>query len=242
MKNWVRLIENHSPDYIYVTRCSDGGHGPMGEAINDMVDREQSISYEAFMSCVGIDQMREIFSGYDWGGEDEERHGVTMKGDYTMQDAFYRSTWYGLDCVFCVWSAIEFIFTRNGVTPETEGINRRAYLDQLIEDEYGSTEYFHVTPLANVEAIMSEGLKPMVGDRSKKLNEPEGIFLFKEQDAAEDAVGGWLGNEFGDEVTLALLQIDLPPDIDTKETSAGFEVVVNEVIPPYCIDVIDEDF
>jgi hypothetical protein len=59
-----------------------------------------------------------------------------MKDDYTMtSDAFFRSTWYGIDCVFCVQSGIEYIFTRDGKTPESEGINRTAYLGSLHDED-----------------------------------------------------------------------------------------------------------
>jgi len=125
MRHWINIIkEGLEPRYLYVTKCSDGGHGPYGEAINDMVDNEEDISYDEFIEAVGIDQMKEVFSQYDW----DDDGGMTMKGDYTMKNAFHRSKWFGIPCVFCVWSAIEFVFTENGETPESLGIDRDDYI------------------------------------------------------------------------------------------------------------------
>ena len=208
MRSWMKIVESFQPQYVYVTQCSNGGHGNMGEAITDMVERGQDISYEEFMSCVGVEQMRDVFPSYDWSGKGQ---GLTMKGDYAMKEAFYRSSWYGLDCVFCVWSRIEFIFTKNGQTPESAGINRREYLGQLLNDEYGSQTYWHVTLTSALPDITKNGLVPSVRDRSTKMGESHPrVYLFQERDDAEDAVMGWLGEEHPDEnIKLALLRICL---------------------------------
>lgn len=118
--------------YEYVTCCVNGGHGPGGEAIHDMVERGREISYRTFMKEVGgAEQMARVFPMYNWPSVGHRGHGLAMKDDYTMQNAFYRSTWYGLACVYCVWSGIEYIFTKGGVTPESQGIDRQEYLLNL---------------------------------------------------------------------------------------------------------------
>ncbi len=148
MRNWIDIItEGHGPEYRFVSTCTQGGHGPVGEAIHDMTDKETPISFDEFKKACSEKQLSEVFPQYKWEVEldpydyydddidhddDDNLHGgMTMGGDYTMKNAFFRSQWYGIECVFCVWSAIEYIFTRNGDTPESLGIDREEYLFDL---------------------------------------------------------------------------------------------------------------
>lgn len=70
-------------------------------------------------------------------------------------------------------------------------------------------ELFHVTPLANLNLIATNGLLPQVGERSAKLNEKPGVFLFPTYEDCETALMGWLGDEFDDAVKLVTLKIRL---------------------------------
>lgn len=99
---------------------------------------------------------------------------------------------------------------------------------------------YHITPLVNVSSILKDGLHPMIGDRSSKLNELEpAVYLFPDMDAAENAWMNWLGEELEEENEVALLAVELPPDACTVD-SVGYEVVVLSVIPPSSIKVLAE--
>jgi hypothetical protein len=121
MRELIDLIEGQNSPYLYVTCCVDGGHGGAGEAIHDMVDKSVEITYGTFLKYVGPKQIREVFPSYG--------HGLTLGNDYHVR--FHKSRWYGIPCVFVVHSAIEYIFTQNGNTPESLGIDREEYLLDL---------------------------------------------------------------------------------------------------------------
>jgi hypothetical protein len=72
--------------------------------------------------------------------------------------------------------------------------------------------YYHITPAKNVASIKEKGLVPQVGDRSRKLKEKSGIYLFNSKEDAEDGVDNWLGDEFPEGEPLATLRVDLPKD------------------------------
>jgi hypothetical protein len=101
---------------------------------------------------------------------------------------------------------------------------------------------FHVTPAANVYRILRDGLKPRIGDRSRVMEQEDGIYLFKTQDDAADAVTNWLGDEFEDRERLALLEVTIPPDAKVLPSTADYEIVVSTPIPPEFIKVISKNF
>ncbi len=100
--------------------------------------------------------------------------------------------------------------------------------------------YYHVTPTENVPRIMSEGLTPQRGPRSKQMAD-HGIFLFKTMEDMEDALANWLGDEFEEDEPLTLLGVELPSDAEVAPEAVGFEVNVLSPIPPDFIQIISED-
>lgn len=98
-----------------------------------------------------------------------------------------------------------------------------------LADENG---HFHVTPTKNVDSILKHGLVPSVGDRSKQLGEHPSVFLFKDKNSAHDAVSNWLGDQFEEDEPLSLLKVKLPKHLNSKETSAGYEKQVFDIIHP----------
>ncbi len=118
-ENWNRF------PYSYVTCCVDGGHGEGGIAIHDMDEHSSEISFTKFLAETGKEQLAEVFPTYYWAGIAGSRRGIKMKEDYHVR--YYKSKWYGIDCVYCVHSAVEYIFTRDGDTPESLGIDREEY-------------------------------------------------------------------------------------------------------------------
>ena len=92
--------------------------------------------------------------------------------------------------------------------------------------------YYHITPTVNVPTIMQQGLVPQTGERSAVMEQEDGVYLFKTRDDAGDALTNWLGDEFGEDEELSMLEVSLPPNIKTLPTTADYEVVVAETIPP----------
>jgi hypothetical protein len=104
----------------------------MGEAIRTWSITAKNISYRTFMKCVGgAQQMVRVFPQYNWPSVGHRGYGLSMQDDYTMKEAFYRSKWYGIPCVYCVQSGVEYIFTKDGKEPEDLDINRTEYLMNL---------------------------------------------------------------------------------------------------------------
>ncbi|HDS1721752.1 hypothetical protein NPS53_09585 [Pseudomonas putida] len=99
---------------------------------------------------------------------------------------------------------------------------------------------YHVTPLANLPSIFSNGLVPQIGERSALHGESsENLYLFTSAEACETALMNWLGDEFED-VELAVLEFE-DGDI-AGDTSSGYELVCHTSIPASCIKrVLDEN-
>jgi hypothetical protein len=117
-----------------------------------------------------------------------------------------------------------------------------------VTESLGAEErtFYHVTLSENLGSIMEKGLTPTVGDRSKKLKERSCVFLFPDQASAEDALSGWLGDQFDDDddtITFALLEVTLPPEIEVNKTDGiDWEWYTRETIPPSCIRILSRDF
>lgn len=91
---------------------------------------------------------------------------------------------------------------------------------------------YHVTEMSAVPAIMREGILPSTGPRSARLGEAvPAVYLFGTLEAVEDALMGWLGDEFDGEADLAVLEVDM----DGEPGEGKFEVVVTEAVPPSAI-------
>ncbi len=96
--------------------------------------------------------------------------------------------------------------------------------------------FFHVTRAENLSDIMRGGLVPSIGARSQAAKERHpAVFLFSSSDAMEDALMNWLGEEFGEDVELAILQVDLPISWNKHlhtDPAVGFETLCYERIGP----------
>ena len=112
-------------------------------------------------------------------------------------------------------------------------------LIQLIEN--ATTTYYHITPTRNLRNIMINGLIPKRGVRSRKLCEPEpAIYLFPSLDDVQDAINGWLGNEFSDDARLALLAVSIPANANVQ-SGVEYERTVNVPIAAENIRVLSRD-
>lgn len=98
--------------------------------------------------------------------------------------------------------------------------------------------YYHVTPFGNIDSILREGLLPLTGERSIKIGEIEpAVYLFESFAACEDALMGWLGEEFEDYGKLVVFEINLPRCMEVVTSAADYEVLVKQPIPSNCIHI-----
>jgi len=98
--------------------------------------------------------------------------------------------------------------------------------------ELASTTMYHVTSKRNWQKIKREGLQPKIGPRSSKLKEKPGIFLFTSMDSLEDALMNWLGEEFEDDETLAILKVTVDINKLIIDPSVRYEAISTQPIPP----------
>lgn len=92
--------------------------------------------------------------------------------------------------------------------------------------------FYHVTPRANLPAILREGLKPQCGPRSALCGETApAVFVFCNQTALDDALTNWLGEAFDEDEALVILEIDAE-GLFMQNSSAAYERLVITPIPP----------
>ena len=99
-----------------------------------------------------------------------------------------------------------------------------------------NTEYYHVTLTENVESILKNGLIPQIGERSLDFREKEPlVYLFPTEEDMECAVMQWLGDwyedEYGEDVKLSCLKINLPYDFPIENGEVEYECISKKTIP-----------
>jgi hypothetical protein len=100
-----------------------------------------------------------------------------------------------------------------------------------VGSKYNALAY-HVTPKRNLKKIYNEGLLPKIGVRSKELGEKEpAVYCFPSKSDCETALGSWLGECFGEDCQLAILEVSIP-DGASLGSSVGFEIACFSAIPP----------
>lgn len=96
---------------------------------------------------------------------------------------------------------------------------------------------WHVTPAKNLKSIQDRGLQTKLGKRSRRAKEVDpAIFLFPDGASLEDALMGWMSDEF-DDVQLALIEVSIPKSW-IEESKVGWELVVRKLIPSSAIKVL----
>lgn len=91
---------------------------------------------------------------------------------------------------------------------------------------------FHVTPAHNLPSILTRGLVPAVGPRSRDAEEVrEALYLFATRDDVENALLNWLGDCFEEDEDLVILEL-AHPSIPAQPEDGQFELVLYEALPP----------
>lgn len=98
---------------------------------------------------------------------------------------------------------------------------------------------YHVTPAANLPAILKQGLVPAIGPRSADLGETApGIYTFANLMDLDGA--DWLVDAFENDEALAVLELRVAPDAP-QHPGAGFEVVLAAPVPATAMTVVCHD-
>lgn len=101
--------------------------------------------------------------------------------------------------------------------------------------------FYHVSLKKNLSSIMQHGLIPQIGERSKEMNEEEGVFLFPTIEDMNTALGQWLGDCFEEEEVLMSLEIKLPDDFPIQDSTVEYEKISKVVIPPQYIRYLQDE-
>ena len=98
---------------------------------------------------------------------------------------------------------------------------------------------YHATKEENLRQILSDGLKPGIGEYAKEMGEKKaGIWLFPSYEDAMEMIPVWLEPFYG--TKLALLRIDLPGSFPLEYTGSDYEVVSTVPIPVEYITLCSE--
>jgi hypothetical protein len=117
---------------------------------------------------------------------------------------------------------------------------KKAELEE--EKEELPSKVYHVTPARNVQSIMMNGLMPQVGDRSNKIQgETPAVYCFPDTNSLEDAMMNWLGDEFGEDEDLALLEISTSGLEGDVTPNAEYEIQIFDPVPPQNIKVLSQN-
>lgn len=101
---------------------------------------------------------------------------------------------------------------------------------------------FHVTPTSNLKSIMSKGLLPKVGYRSRIAKESiPSIYFFSTLSDVSNGLNNWFGELFEEEIRLSLLQVDVPDHLACDVDSCGWEKNVLVAIRPENIKILSKD-
>ena len=119
---------------------------------------------------------------------------------------------------------------------------KKANLEEVVEKDELPEKVYHVTPSENLRNILTSGLVPQVGNRSRKIvGEKSATYCFPDKNSMEDAMMNWLGDEFDEDEQLALLEIDTTGLDGNVTDGAEYEVAITSVIPPQNIRIISRD-
>jgi nanoRNase/pAp phosphatase (c-di-AMP/oligoRNAs hydrolase) len=67
----------------------------------------------------------------------------------------------------------------------------------------------------------------------------EAVYLFKGREAAADGLANWLGDELPEDEPVALIVVDLPAGARILDTTADYELIVADHIPPENLTVME---
>lgn len=102
---------------------------------------------------------------------------------------------------------------------------------------------FHVTKEENYVSIKKEGLIPLIGENSKKMNENiPAIYFFKNLESVQDALSGWLSDCFSEEEKLIILEVKIKDESIINNSEAEYELIVNQKISKDLISLKNVDW
>ena len=115
----------------------------MAPYLEDMMDKEKTISYKELAKAVGVQVLSAIFPDYDWS---KKKTHMRLWDDYAV--SYHKSMFNGYPCFYVTHSGIEFVFVPNDYEEKTISSNFKTSF--MITDDgeqapTGSGGCFHVT-------------------------------------------------------------------------------------------------
>lgn len=104
------------------------------------------------------------------------------------------------------------------------------------------THGFHVTSASALASIEAQGLIPQIGPRSRLMDEAQpATYFFASKEDVENALMNWLGEEFDDDETILVLEVNLR-GIEIKREIGQFEFTTHQTIEAdRILNVYDEN-
>lgn len=101
---------------------------------------------------------------------------------------------------------------------------------------------YHVSPAKNIESILENGLIPRIGARTESVNDCCAIYLFTSRTSVDDAMLNWFCDEFEDDETFVLFEIDENIlDMTHSHSDVEWELAYTKIIEPSAITLISTD-
>jgi len=207
-------MENPPRDYSYLTSCVES----TGQLINEMRDDDlrREVTYETMLKhCDLLDWSLE--HGYEL--RTSSGHGLTLKNDWSV--SYYKSFYCGVPCYFLVWSAIEYIWIKNGLEHEVRDCEedvrvseQQRQRDQRIERRWKSLQAMRYVQPGTGDATGWSDLDRT--DQEQGIERPE-FQRFRKN--PKDRLPGGRADKMG--LT--------PADVDPEQLRMGIEVEFEHV-------------
>lgn len=85
-------------------------------------------------------------------------------------------------------------------------------------------QLFHVTLESSLPVILSDGLRPAIGERAQLFGERQpAIYCFDSEKAVEDGLMNWMAEAFEEDETLVILAVDAS-GLTMEKAPEDFEV------------------
>ncbi len=104
-------------------------------------------------------------------------------------------------------------------------------------------EFFHITPVRNLQSIRERGLIPLIGRFAQELGETKPqVYLFASKEDMACAMSNWLGECMEEEEGVwCILRVRLPESLLKACNQEAFELQCPVQIEPQYIEVLYND-
>lgn len=109
--------------------------------------------------------------------------------------------------------------------------------------------FYHASPTILEDFIKSNGLIPKLGERSKHIEDENKVYLFQEYTDLQNALSGWLGEEFEEIDSITLWEVRLPENFPVEpsfpeeyiKTGKSWEFFSRHTISPKFLKILSRE-